>query len=149
VPSQPFSTPEEVYARCSPAVVQIVVKDRQGRSFAVGSGFLVGTEGLIATNFHVVKDAHTAIVMLADGTELPVEGAKALDQDADLAIVKLSGRIGAQPLELAGGELPPVGTRVLAIGNPQGLTQTLSDGLVSGHRPKGQFLISPARGRRR
>lgn len=141
-PQSPL-TPDAIFAQCSPAVVQVVVQDHQGRSFADGSGFLVGTGGLIATNYHVIEGAHTAQVILADNTKYPVEGAAALDSDADLAIIKVTGRISARPLELAGDDLPPVGVRVYAIGNPLGLTHTLSDGLVSGHREKGTIPDFP------
>jgi S1-C subfamily serine protease/Flp pilus assembly protein TadD len=126
--------PDELFARASPAVVQVVIQNRKGRSLGGGSGFLIGKNGFIVTNYHVIEKAHKAQVVLADKSTLPVLGAAALDEEADLAILKVAGQIGAQPLELAGNDLPPVGTKVYAIGSPLGLTQTLSDGLVSGHR---------------
>ena len=71
-------------------------------------------------------------------------GAAALDQEADVAIIKVAGRIAAQPLELAGDELPPVGAKVYAIGSPLGLfANTLSDGLVSAHRERGAIPYFP------
>jgi S1-C subfamily serine protease len=125
---------DAIFAQASPAVVQVVIQDRQGRPVSEGSGFLVSGNGLFATNYHVIEKAHTAHVVLADKTKASVAGAAALDQEADIAIIKVAGVVDAQPLELAGNDLPPVGTRVFAIGNPLGLTHTLSDGLVSGHR---------------
>jgi hypothetical protein len=112
--------------------VQITVQDRQGRAVKAGSGFLVSKTGLVATNYHVIEDAHSADVIVGKKT-LVVSGALALDQEADLAILSVAGQIEARPLELA-DRLPPVGAKVYAIGNPNQLTNTLSEGLVSGHR---------------
>jgi Tfp pilus assembly protein PilF len=95
---------------------------------------LVDRNGLFVTNYHVIKNAHTAYVVLADETKLLVMGVAALDKKADLAILKVAEKLVAQPLELAGPEVPPVGTKVFAIGNPRGLANTMSDGMVSGHR---------------
>jgi S1-C subfamily serine protease len=131
---RPPLPPDALFARSSPAVMQVVIQDRQGRTTGSGSGFLVSTTGPIATNYHVIEKAHAADVLLADNTILPVVGAAGLDQEADLAIVKVAGRVNAQPLELAGDDLPPVGAKVYAVGNPRGLANTLSDGLVSGHQ---------------
>jgi S1-C subfamily serine protease len=125
---------DEIYARVSPAVFQVVIRDEHDREIGSGSGFLVSTKGLIATNFHVVEEAHSARVILADKTELPVIGVAAFDEHSDIAIIKVAGQLSAQPLELAGNDLPPIGTKVFAIGNPRGLARTLSDGLVSGHQ---------------
>jgi S1-C subfamily serine protease len=131
---RPLLSADALFAQASPAVVQVVIQDRQGRPLGGGSGFLVSPKGLIVTNYHVIEKAHTASVVLADKAKLDVAGAAALDQEADLAILKVAGPISTRPLELAGSDLPPVGTKVYAIGSPLGLAQTLSDGLVSGHR---------------
>jgi S1-C subfamily serine protease len=127
-------TAEALFSKVSPAVVQVVVQDQQDHTIGRGSGFLVGASGLIATNYHVIEQAHRAHVVVADETRVPVLGVAAYDSDVDIAIVKVAGVIAAPPLELAGAALPPVGAKVYAIGNPLGLSNTLSDGLVSGHR---------------
>jgi S1-C subfamily serine protease len=136
-PARPALSADAIFARSSPAVVQVVTQDGRGRP-STGSGFLVSTKNLLATNYHVIKKAHNAHVVLADKTRLPVLGVAALDEEADIAIIMIAGEIGAQPLELAGNDLPPVGAKVYAIGTPLGrFANTLSDGLVSGHREKG------------
>ncbi|MBP3959530.1 tetratricopeptide repeat protein [Gemmata sp. G18] len=123
-----------LFARSSPAVVQVITHDRQWRASGTGSGFLVGTQRLIATNYHVVAKAYSAHIVLPDKTKVAVVGVAAFDRDADLALLALVGQVDASPLELAEGGLPAVGAKVYAIGNPLGLANTLSDGLVSGHR---------------
>ena len=111
----------------------MVLQDRYGRELGSGSGFLVSTNGLIATNYHVIDKAYKSRVVMADQTTLSVLGVAALDEDADLALIKVAGQVSAQPLILAEEE-QPVGTKVYAIGNPLGLSNTLSDGLLSGYR---------------
>jgi S1-C subfamily serine protease/regulator of sirC expression with transglutaminase-like and TPR domain len=130
----PPATADVIFAQASPAVVQVVIYDQQANPLGSGSGFVVSRKGLIATNFHVIDEAHTAHVVLADKKTLAVEGIAAFDQQADMAIIKVAKPVDVQPLELADDDPPPVGTRVYAIGNPHELVNTLSDGLVSGHQ---------------
>jgi hypothetical protein len=123
-----------IFSACSPAVVQVVAEDRQDRTLGAVSGFLISEKGLIATNYHVIKKAHTAHVILADTTKLSVLGVAALDEEVNIAIIKVAGRISAEPLRFAGIDLPPVGSKLYALGNPLGFRNVISDGLVSGHR---------------
>jgi S1-C subfamily serine protease len=133
--------PDLLFARSSPAVMQVIIHDKRDRTVGGGSGFLVSNAGLIATNYHVIRGAHKVQVVLGDKTKLPVAGLAASEKKADLAILKVTGQIPAQPLELAETGLPRIGTKVYAIGNPLGLSNTLSDGLVSGHRELGGFQL--------
>jgi len=129
---------EQVFSRVSPAVVRVVVRDREFKEIGLGSGFFVTADGLLVTNHHVVRGAEFATVLRADGSTLFVDGVLALDEDHDLAVLKVGGT-GLPCLEVAPAAAapPPVGSRVYAIGNPQGLTNTLSEGLVSGIRQEG------------
>lgn len=124
---------EAIFADASLAVVRVEVRDQAFKLIGEGSGFLVTEDGLVATNYHVIEGAYLAHVVFADGTKYAVEGIAASLPRSDLALLKIQGeRLPA--LKLGENELPPVGSRVYAIGNPQGLTNSLSDGLVSGHR---------------
>jgi S1-C subfamily serine protease len=89
------------------------------------------------TNHHVVARAHKVYVMFTDGEKVDVVGVKASDRDADISILKLARRVDLQPLHVSESSPPAVGTRAYAIGSPLGLTNTLSEGLVSGVRPEG------------
>lgn len=133
---------DALFKRASPAVVRVEVRDRELKSQTQGSGFFVSEDGLIVTNYHVIEGAHYATVRLEDGSVAFVEGLAGVDRRADLALLKVKAA-GASFLELGQLGLPSVGTRVYAIGNPQGLTNTLSEGLVSGHRKveEGMTLI--------
>ncbi|MCE5276974.1 MAG: tetratricopeptide repeat protein [Planctomycetaceae bacterium] len=129
----PDLTPEQLFEKASPAVVYIVVRDKDLKPLGLGSGFFVDAGGLIVTNFHVIKGAEFAAVRLSSGATLFVDGVVATDPDGDLALLKVSGS-GYPCLALSKGGLPKVGAAVFAIGNPQGLENTFSSGMVSGHR---------------
>ena len=99
---------------------------------ALGSGVIVGG-GLVVSNFHVVENATDIRVVLADRREF--EGRLVLaDEAADLAVIELTDADGAElpALEFADSDAIAVGDLVLAIGNPFGVGQTVSSGIVSG-----------------
>ena len=125
--------PERLFAQASPAVVRVELRDSRFRLIGEGSGFLVSEDGLVVTNHHVIDDAYFAFVLRHNGVRYLVDGVAAVDRNADLALLKVE--VEDVPfLELAGPQLPKVGTKVYAIGNPKGLTNTFTEGLVSGHR---------------
>jgi S1-C subfamily serine protease/Tfp pilus assembly protein PilF len=134
-------SPDKIFAQASPAVVQIVMNDADGSRIGQGSVFLVDERGLVATNYHVVQNAHSVQVVLSDSTRVPVLGVTAFDKAVDIAIIRLDREINLRRLEMAPFELPPVGTKVYAIGNPLGLANTLSDGLVSALRDRETYPV--------
>ena len=123
----------DVVSRSSDAVVLIVISDSAGQETALGSGFLISADGEVVTNFHVIKEAHSAVVKLSNGAFFPVNGVLASDADKDLAIIKVSGR-NLPLLTLGDIENLHVGDHVVAIGSPLGLEGTVSDGIVSALR---------------
>lgn len=125
-------TAEQIFSRCNPAIVQINVSDRLRVREWQGSGFFVDARGLMVTNYHVVEGGYYFQISEND-THFSAVNVVAFDRHADLAIVRVPGRQGAT-LTLAGDALPPIGAKVFAIGSPKGLTNTLTEGLVSAHR---------------
>jgi hypothetical protein len=123
----------DVVKRSSDAVVLIVISNSAGQETALGSGFLVSADGEIVTNYHVIKEAHSAMVKLSNGAFFPVNGVLASDADKDLAIIKVSGK-NLPFLTLGDIEKLHVGDHVVAIGSPLGLEGTASDGIVSALR---------------
>lgn len=115
------------------AVVLIVVNDANGKPVLEGSGFLVSSDGRIVTNHHVIAGAASAIVKLNNGAFFPVEGIIADDVEHDLALIKVPGK-NLPYLNLEDSDALVVGQRVLAIGSPLGLENSVSDGIVSGFR---------------
>jgi S1-C subfamily serine protease len=94
-----------------------------------GSGVLVSADGLVLTNDHVVRDAQRIWVGLADGrvTEAQLAGR---DPASDLALLRIAGS-NFQAVAFAAGSRPEVGDVVLAIGNPEGIGQTVTVGIIS------------------
>jgi serine protease Do len=96
---------------------------------AQGSGFIISKEGYIVTNNHVVADADKVVVELVDGrtAEATVVGT---DPDSDVAVIKIASD-GLHPVALGNSDALQVGEWVLAIGNPLGLSHTVTAGIVS------------------
>lgn len=96
---------------------------------ALGSGFVIRADGLIVTNRHVIAGARTIRVRLSDARELPATLVGA-DAVTDIALLKISaGNLPA--LRLGSSEAVSVGDAVIAIGNPFGLGQSVSAGIIS------------------
>jgi serine protease Do len=103
---------------------------RPRREQSLGTGFIISDEGYILTNNHVVNGADEVIVKLADGREVKGE-IKGSDEKLDLALVKISGKEKLPVAELGDSDRLEVGEWVMAIGNPFGLAQTVTAGIVS------------------
>src|SRR5271167_4183332 len=110
-------TVSEVVKRSSDAVVLIVTSNSSGQETALGSGFLISADGEIVTNYHVIREAHSAIVRLSNGAFFPVNGVLASDADKDLAIIKVGGK-NLPFLTLGDPAKLHVGDHVVAIGSP-------------------------------
>ncbi len=105
--------------------LQIVPKEGQG-----GSGFIIDREGHILTNYHVIRNSEEIIVTLADGERLP---AKLIGRDinSDIAVIKVASEKISVSATLGDSDKTKVGQKAIAIGNPFGLSHTLTTGIVS------------------
>jgi serine protease Do len=119
-------TPAQIAERTIPSVVLVRVPG------GLGSGFVVG-DGLVVTNLHVLGRAREATVVLADGRELAHPEVMAADESHDLVLLRVPAK-GVRPLVLGDASQVKAGDRVVAIGHPLGLSNTVSDGLVSAVR---------------
>jgi serine protease Do len=98
---------------------------------SLGSGVIIGSDGLVVTNFHVVEGADQIVVALADRRELAARFV-AGNRSADLALLRVDAGGHALPtLPLGDSDELQVGDLVLAIGNPFGIGQTATSGIVS------------------
>jgi serine protease Do len=124
----------------------VVVIECQGESEPVlGSGFYVDSGGMVATNAHVVTGC-TDVIVRDDQGELPAIGrVVVLDDERDIAIVVLPQK-GRRALRLAASSTVSQGQRVYAIGHPEGLEYTMSEGIVSAFRelPGGRLIQTTA-----
>lgn len=107
-------------------------------TMAAGSGVIVdGKNGLVITNFHVVRNAQAVEVGLKDGRKLPADPV-VLAPDIDLAVLRIDAR-NLPALALGDSGKLQVGDYVVAIGNPFGLGQTVTSGIISAtDRPLGR-----------
>jgi S1-C subfamily serine protease len=105
---------------------------------AAGSGVIVdGERGFVITNYHVIRNATAVEVTLKDGRKFPAQPLGAAP-DLDLAVLKIGAR-GLPTLPLGDSRKLQVGDYVVAIGNPFGLGQTVTSGIISAtDRPLGQ-----------
>jgi serine protease Do len=114
-----------------------------------GSGFVIRNDGIVLTNNHVVEPAKEITVALSDGRELP---AKVLGRDpkTDLAVLKVESKEPLPVVELGDSDALAVGDWVVAIGNPFGLNNTVTAGIVSakgraiGQGPYDHFIQTDA-----
>ncbi len=107
-------------------------KDRNERhehARGAGSGFIVDSDGIIVTNAHVVRRADKVTVTLKDGRKLDAE-VLGRDDATDLAVLKVDAT-GLPSLEFGDSDALLVGALVVAVGNPFGLGQTVTSGIVS------------------
>jgi serine protease Do len=105
------------------------------RTSSMGSGVLVRADGLLLTNAHVVKEALEIRIKLPDGRSFRADVLK-LDEDVDLAVLRVDGS-DLPHIALGDEAALEVGQWVLAIGNPFGLEQTVTAGVVSAVRRRG------------
>lgn len=127
------STFQQIYQNVNPSVVNIQVTENLGyaSSSGEGSGFVWDNQGHIVTNNHVVENASSISVTFADGT---VADAKLVgaDPESDLAVIQVDVNAAElRPVTLADSQTVQVGDLVIAIGNPYGLSGTMTQGIVS------------------
>ena len=107
---------------------------------AQGSGFFVDRTGKLVTNFHVIEAAASAVVKSSMGAFYPVKGVLGIDKEHDLAVLKVAGS-DFTFLPLGDSDVVQLGDKVVAIGSPLGLEDTISDGLISGIRDLGKYTV--------
>ncbi|WP_028998736.1 S1C family serine protease [Azohydromonas australica] len=129
----------DVFKRVSPSVVNITSLALQRDLFSpnvsqvpngTGTGFVWDEAGHIVTNFHVIQEASAARVTLADQSSYRAELVGAFP-DRDLAVLRIDAKAKLTPIPMGSSRDLQVGQKVYAIGNPFGLDQTMTTGIVS------------------
>ncbi|MDB5524795.1 MAG: macromolecule metabolism [Rhizobium sp.] len=123
--------------------------NRTEKQSSLGSGVIFDKSGLVITNNHVVAGADDIRIALSDGREFPAR-VTFKDERLDLAILKIDGGNGDFPaMPIGDSDAVDVGDLVLAIGNPFGVGQTVTSGIVSGlARKRSARATSPILSRR-
>lgn len=128
----------------SPAVVNVIVSYKRtggledmitgdgwrGEDSGLGSGFIIHPSGLFLTNNHVVEGAERVRVKLHDNREVEAQFV-GVDPDTDIALMRMVNAKNLPTIALADSDLVNVGDPVMAIGNPLGLSHTVTAGIVS------------------
>jgi S1-C subfamily serine protease len=129
-----------IYEQVNPGVVAIFAYGSGTEGDALGSGFVVDTNGHIVTNMHVVSGAAMIEVDFPSGLMTEAE-VIAEDPDSDLAVLRvLVDAEELHPLTLGDSALLRIGDPVIAIGNPYGLYNTLTTGIVSAKGRTGESM---------
>jgi len=116
-----------------PAVVTIVVFGSGEKPIRQGTGFFVNNNGHVITNRHVIEGAQQAKIITSEGKEYIANKILAVDTSADLARIRIDSNDQTPSLKL-NTSVPKVGERVLIVGSPKGLEQTVSEGIISAVR---------------
>ena len=139
--TQAFASVSEIALKQKDAVVTIFAFGKEKDS--LGSGFVVSKDGVVVTNYHVAKsciaEKATCVVKMESGAFFPVDAVVAVDEENDLALIKVMGK-GLPIVRLAQQQSGKLGESVVVIGSPKGLETTVSDGIVSAIRGDGEVL---------
>ncbi len=128
--SQPFDS-AQITKKISPAVV--LIKGTTSSGDIVGTGFIISSDGKIATNLHVVESLKNGGIQLASGEKFDSFSVLAFDARKDIAIIKIPG-FDLPTVTLGNSNNVQVGEPVLAVGSPLGLQGTVTTGVVSSMR---------------
>jgi serine protease Do len=115
------------------AVVTIRHMDRAGNENGVGTGFVIDSNGLIATSLHVIGEARMVEILFADGSRHEPVAVHAWDRALDLAVLRLDLK-DLPALPLGDSDALASGEKVIAVGNPMGLERSVVSGVISGFR---------------
>ena len=126
IPDHPFFRQDDFFRRFFGDIPEREFKQR-----SLGSGFIISSDGYIFTNNHVVERADKIRIKLADGKEYDAE-IKGQDANTDIALLKINPAAHSLPVvKIGNSDKLRVGDSVFAIGNPFGLEQTVTAGIVS------------------
>lgn len=120
---------EDVIEEVNPSVVNIIADVGEDEQF-LGAGIIIGADGYIVTNAHVTDNAKKITVLTADDVEYGAVFIGA-DSKTDIAVLKVEHPEGFEPAHFADSETVRVGNTVFAIGNPFGLGNSVSLGIIS------------------
>ena len=120
----------DIFEKSEESIVQVSVL-RGDLDGGMGSGFVYSDEGYVITNQHVVKDAEKVMITFLDG-ESYIGDVVGRDRDLDIAVVKVSpSNTYLQPIKIGDSSKLKVGEKIAAIGNPFGLSGSMTSGIVS------------------
>jgi len=130
--SQNEKSPEEIYRQSYKSIVLISSFDKNEALLKTGSGIIISQDGLIYTNFHVISGAET-IKIKRDSSDAVIAKVAGFNPLYDAAILKIDGD-AFRTIKICDNNEINIGEKVYALGNPLGLTNTFSSGIISARR---------------
>jgi S1-C subfamily serine protease len=130
--SRSLST-QDIYQMASGATALIETFDDEGHKRGQGSGFLVSADGTVLTNYHVIRGATSVTAKFGDSLPSDVLGILGYGSTRDVAVIKIASP-PQTVLQLGDSDNVTVGEKVVTVGSPIGLQNTVSEGIVSGIR---------------
>ena len=125
--------PRKIFERETPAIVTVYSVDSAGKRIAMGSGFIVRSNGVVVTNYHVVQGAADAQIKLKNDEIYENVLVRDYDKRHDVVVLQIRG-LNLATVTLGDSATVGLGDRVYAIGHPEGYDYTITDGLVSARR---------------
>ncbi|NLJ38044.1 MAG: trypsin-like serine protease, partial [Candidatus Atribacteria bacterium] len=120
--------------KVKPSIVAIYTFNNQGHSLMQGSGFFINNQGDFITNWHVIENAHSAVIKTFEGHSYLVKEILGGSKESDLALLSVDIRNDSvQGLPIS-RSMPEIGERVLVMGNPLALEFSVSDGIIAAIR---------------
>lgn len=117
-------SPQEIVEAYGDAVVLIAT------DVAFGSGFIIRQDGIVITNYHVVEDANKAAVTLTNGDNYSITSVIDYDRVRDIILLKIDGK-NLPTVPIGNSDRVRVAEEIVVIGNPEGLSNSVSKGIVS------------------
>jgi hypothetical protein len=133
-------TTAQIADRATPSVVIVENFNEDGEKAAQGSGYVFSGDGIVITNYHVIRGAKSLNIRVPGSEPYRVDSVLGYEIDHDVAALQVSGS-SLPALSTETIEEPKVGDRVVAIGAPLGLESTVSEGIVSALRDAGTMHI--------
>ena len=127
-----FSNNSKAIASAAESVVKIYCYDYFDELAATGSGFIAFDDQTVVTNYHVISDAYTAKISTEQDITYTVESVICYSKEKDIAVLKLSEKTNLKVLPLGDSFNITKGEKVVAIGSPLGIKNTVSSGILSG-----------------
>ena len=125
-------TSKQIKNKYGNAVIYVEVSDKNHNVTASGSGVIVKSTGVVVTNFHVIKGSSYASVTLQSGVKYEVKSVLNYNEKQDIAVLQLTNANNLSIVNLGDSTKVEVGDIATAIGSPEGYTNTLSTGIISG-----------------
>ena len=135
-----FSDNPTAIAQASKSVVLLECYNEAGELYCTGSAFAAFEEGVFVTNYHVVEqEVYSIIAKTEDGTIFEMDSILAFEPKYDIAIIRTKANPDISPLPIGSSADLEKGEKVVAIGSPLGLLNTVSTGVFSGYNDTGKM----------